>query len=151
MLRQIQFISAIPLLILALALAACSDPTPAAAPAEDSFGYQDLVEALESAGADVQPAGELEQDFFPVGAQIIRINAQDVQVFEFDSPGSMKASEATITGNGYIIGTMSIDWISAPYFFSRDRLIVLYVGTDESTLELLTQVLGPALTGPNAS
>jgi hypothetical protein len=41
--------------------------------------------------------------------------------------------------------------ISTPYFFSRDRLIVLYVGTDESTLETLTGILGPALTGPQAS
>jgi hypothetical protein len=32
---------------------------------------------------------------------------------------------------------------STPYFFSRDRLIVLYVGTDESTLETLTGILSP--------
>jgi hypothetical protein len=81
---------------------------------------------------------------------VITINGQDVQVFEFDSQVNRQVAEATIQGNGYIIGTMAIDWISAPYFFSRDRLIVLYVGTDENTLETLTGVMGPAITGPQA-
>jgi hypothetical protein len=139
------------LIFLSLALAACAGPAPTSPPAAGgTFAYGDLVEALEQAGAEVEPGITIEQDFFPVGAQVITINGQDVQVFEFDSQVNRQAAEATIQGNGYIIGTMAIDWISTPYFFSRDRLIVLYVGTDESTVETLTGVLGPALTGPEA-
>lgn len=149
MIPKIQFSILASIMILNLVLAACTSATPALSPADAPFGYNELVEALQETGALVEPAGELEQDFFPVGAQVIKVNGQDLQVFEFDSNASMKAAEETITGNGYIIGTMSIDWISAPYFFSRDRLIVLYVGTDESTLELLTEIMGSAFTGPN--
>ena len=139
------------LILLSLALAACAGPAPTSPPATGgTFGYEDLVAALEESGAEVQPGVMIEQDFFPVGAQVITINGQDVQVFEFDTQTGRQAAEATIQGNGYIIGTMSIDWISTPYFFSRDRLIVLYVGTDQSKLETLTGILGPALTGPEA-
>jgi hypothetical protein len=151
MTRKIHLSLTASLILLSLALAACAGPAPTSPPAASgTFGYEDLVEALEETGAQVQPGITIEQDFFPVGAQVITINGQDVQVFEFDSPASRQAAEATIQGNGFIIGTMSIDWISTPYFFSRDRLIVLYVGTDQSTLETLTGILGPALTGPEA-
>ncbi len=151
MINKIQRFGITSIFLLSLAQAACTPTTPASSPTTGAFGYQELVDALQGAGATVEPAGELEQDFFPVGARVIRVNGQDLQVFEFSSSGDMEAARATISGNGYIIGAMSIDWISVPYFFSRDRLIVLYVGTDEGVLELLTQVLGPAFTGPASS
>ena len=111
-------------------------------------GYVELVDALRAAGATVEPAGDVDQPFFGDSAQVIKVNGADVQVFEFTGEAAAQAAAGTISANGYIISTTSVDWISQPYFWSKGRVIVLYVGTDAATIELLNGLLGEPLTSP---
>lgn len=79
------------------------------------------------------------------------VNGADVQVFEFADEAAQAAVAETISANGYNIGATSVDWISQPNFWSEGRVIVLYVWTDASIIELLTQQLGDPLTAPEAA
>ena len=130
------------LLILGLALTAqaCA-PAPAAA-----LDAEGLAEALRTAGAEVEAGEAVEQAFFSVPGAIIRVNGQDVQVFEYADAAARQAESDVISPDGSTIGTTMVTWIDRPNFWARDRLIVLYVGTDAAIMELRTDVLAEPMT-----
>lgn len=133
---------------LALLLAACSgadaQPTPAPTepPGAGIAGYEDLVAALQGEDATVEPSGPIEQAFFQVGGQIIRVNGADVQVFEYADEAARAADSDQISPDGTNIGTTMITWVDQPNLWAQGRLIVLYVGSDVQIIAQLQAVLG---------
>ena len=43
--------------------------------------------------------------------------------------------------------TMRIEWLAPPHFYHKERVIVLYLGSDAQTLALLKELLGPPFAG----
>ena len=84
----------------------------------------------------------MEQPFFDVGGQVIRVNGADVQVFEYVDDTAREAESEQISPDRSAIGTSMVTWVDQPNFWATGRVIVLYVGTDEATLDLLEGVLG---------
>ena len=109
--------------------------------------YVSLVDNLHAAGATVEPAGEVEQDFFSPVGYIIKVNGADVQVFEYPDAAAAEAEAALVADDGGSIGTTMVTWIEAPHFYQHERLIVLYVGEDSAVTALLESVLGPQFAG----
>lgn len=136
------------LLLFALSLSACGG---AASPNPDSQGevtdYASLVAALQAAGTTVEEAGEVEQAFFGPTGQIIQVNGQDVQVFEYPDAESAEAEAAMVAPDGGSIGTTMVSWIATPHFFKAEKIIVLYVGDDAEVIELLIGALGEQFAG----
>jgi hypothetical protein len=134
------------LLGLAVLLSACAGGAPAATPVVSHGGEVEdlvsLIDALRAAGAEVEPAGEVEQPFFEPVGQLIRVNGVDVQVFEFADQETRLAAQAEISPDGSSVGTNMITWIDTPHFWGQGRLIVLYVGSDAGLATLLTSALG---------
>jgi len=128
---------------LALFMAACAGPLTDPAVLMD---YDALAEGLREAGAQVEPAGEIEQAFFSVGGMLIRVSGQDVQVFEYTDVASRQADSDQISADGSSIGTTMVTWVDQPNFWAQGLLIVLYVGKDPGTMDLLNGVLGQPLT-----
>lgn len=107
-------------------------------------GYARLISQLRAKGATVKASSErVSQPFFSVKGRILMVNGQAAQVFEF--PNAAKASAETKRVGP--AGTTSVAWIAPPHFFHSGRLIVLYVGDNESILKLFTKVLGPQFAG----
>jgi hypothetical protein len=71
------------------------------------------------------------------------VNKEPLQVFEFANAATA-AAETRRVGDG---ATTSAAWIAPPHFYHRGRLIVLYVGSDQSMLDVLTAVLGLPFAG----
>ena len=119
-------------------------PASHGGPVED---YVSLLDALRAAGATVEPGETVEQAFFgPVG-QIIKVNATDVQVFEYPDDDAAEADAALVSEDGGSIGTTMVAWVEAPHFYRAGKVIVLYVGTNADVLALLESVLGPQFAG----
>lgn len=116
--------------------------TPALSHGNEIGGYVELVDALRAQNAAVEPSDEIDQDFFDVPGQAITVNGAEVQVFEFNEKVTREASAAQISPDASSIGTTMITWIDQPNFWAKGRVVVLYVGQDTSTIELLTSVLG---------
>lgn len=112
----------------------------------DEYVY--LVEALRRQDTTVEPSGEIEQPFFDVTGQIVTLNDSDIQVFEFANEADRKAASDLISPDGSSIGTSMVTWIDQPNFWAIGKLIVLYVGHDEKTIEILYSVLGQAIAQP---
>lgn len=111
------------------------------------IGYDDLVGYLRSSGLKVEPLGEIEQPFFTPKARVIRIGTTgEAQVYEYATEELADADAAKVQSNGSIGGSMP-RWIAPPHFFGRRNLLVLYLGTDETTLLNLRRFLGNEFAG----
>jgi hypothetical protein len=106
-----------------------------------------LIEALRAGGAEVELGDSIEQAFFNVTGQIIKVNDQDVQVFEYESAEKMEADAKQVASDGGSIGTSMVTWIEPPHFFKSGRVLVLYVGQDQAVTDLLKGVLGEQFAG----
>jgi len=138
-------------LLLLVVLIAC-DRQPVVEPdagSETSISDSDsLVEALRAAGATVEPAGVLEDPVFQTEAQMITVNGQSIQVFEFENEEAAEVAAGTVSQAGTLIGEMIVEWRDAPHFYRAGSVIVIYAGNNEATLSALESVLGePFLTG----
>ena len=109
--------------------------------------YDELVAAVRLAGATAEPAGTVSQVFFGPEGQVLSINGQDVQIFEFPGEEEVNAAVQSISQDGSSIGTTMVTWVAAPHFYRGGRLIGLYVGEDGGVIEVLNQVLGAQFAG----
>jgi hypothetical protein len=106
-----------------------------------------LVTALKRRGKKVRLRGKVEQPFFGVQGQIITVENQDVQVFEYRTVSAAERDAGKLNSKGSSVGTSIPMWVAPPHFFTSGRLIVLYVGDNAHVVEALTDVLGPQLAG----
>jgi hypothetical protein len=151
------------ILVFALATGGCASaaPTPTLVSASPTVtlspgtashgnpigGHVEFVDALRAAGASVEPNEPITQAFFTPEGNILKVNGADVQVFEYESEEAMESEASQVAPDGGSIGTTMVTWMDAPHFHKAGRIIVLYVGSDESVLGLLEEVLGPQFAG----
>jgi hypothetical protein len=109
---------------------------------DDKDGLAALIDALQLAGQTVEIAGPVDQPFFSVPGQIIVVNGQDVQVFEYPDGAAAQAEAAQISPDASSVGTSIVSWAATPHFYAQDRVIVLYVGDDHAVVDALNDILG---------
>lgn len=137
------------LLIVAFPLSGCGSGATSAPPTttpsvEDQAS---LLAGLRAAGATAEVGESVVQDFFTPEGQIIRVNGQDLQVFEYEKVEAMESEASQVAPDGGSVGTSMMMWMDAPHFYKAGRIIILYVGSDQGTLDLLAQVVGPQFAG----
>ena len=149
------------LLMVAFVLSGCagnaasnSTPTSPAAPTESTATESPTVEdqasfiaALEASGATVETGEPVSQPFFTPEGNGVKVNGTDVQVFEYESAEAMEAEASQVSPDGGSVGTSMVHWIDTPHFYKAGRIIVLYIGSDETVLGLLERILGPQFAG----
>ena len=145
------------LMALALLSVACtaqqasgaSNDTSAAPDVQDDGveDQADLIAALRAVGAEVEPGDTIEQAFFSVPGQILKVNGADVQVFEYESAEAMGTEASQVSEDGSSIGTSMVSWVAPPHFFRSGRVLVLYVGDDAAVLDLLEGALAEQFAG----
>lgn len=141
------------LLVVAITVSSCGgnasttiSPTSTTEPqsVEDQAG---LATALQASGATVEAGEPITQPFFTPEGKIVKVNGADVQVFEYESAEAMENEASQVAPDGGSIGTSMVEWIDTPHFYKTGRIIALYVGSDETILDILQTVLGPQFAG----
>lgn len=141
--------------VAAMLIAACgqatpeptAEPTPTVPPGGPVSDYATLVDGLRQAGLTAAEAGEISQPFFTVEGQILEVDGEQVQVFEFADATAAAEAATLVSEDGSAVGTSQVDWVGTPHFFSIGRLIVIYVGDNETVLSALAEALGPQFAG----
>jgi hypothetical protein len=138
--RLISIVSIAVILLLAISSTGCTEkPASHGVPVTD---YVSLVDTLRAAGATVEPKTELEQPFFSVKGQMITVNGNDVQVYEYQDADAADAEAQLVSPDGSTVGTTKITFVAPPHYYKAGKLIVLYVGQNGDLLDLLEDVLG---------
>lgn len=111
--------------------------------------YASLVDAIESRGVLVQHKEDLAAEIssFSVPIRVISVGGSDIQVFEFADESGAVASSLTVSEDGTEIGTSIIRWVDTPHFYTKGKLIVLYVGQNPEITSLLESLLGYQFAG----
>ncbi len=122
-----------------------SEPTVSAtpSPSEPRHGIQGLVDDLTDAGVDAAVRDTFDGEPLAVQQTIVCADGEDVRVFVYGSEPEAAMAAAMIDPNDPTnIGTAIVEWDGWPKFWQRDRIIVLYLGRDEATIETLTNLMG---------
>lgn len=106
------------------AVSSTTQPASHGGPVQD---YVSLIDNLRKLGATVNPVGDVTQPFFTAKGQVIKVNGEEVQIFEYSGADAAKAEASKISPDGSAIGTSMASWMSNPHFFQKERLIGLYV------------------------
>jgi len=109
--------------------------------------YVNLIDNLRAAGATVDPAGDVTQPFFSVKGQVIKVNGEDVQVFEYSDEAAVEAEAELVSPDGSSIGTSMVSWIAPPHFYNAGKLIMLYVGENSAVTDILESIVGSQFAG----
>ena len=143
------------LVIFALIASGCANVSTPSSPPSPSMSSEplavediaSLIAALEAAGTRVETGDKVSQDFFRPEGSILKVHGADVQVFEYESAEAMENDASQVAPDGGSVGTSMMMWMDTPHFYKSGRVIVLYVGSDETVLSLLERVLGPQFAG----
>ena len=110
--------------------------------------YRSLINKLRARGATVEYTREkVSQPFFSVAGRIISVNGEHIQVFEYAQASAADDDAKRVSADGRSIGTNKPSWMATPHFYKSSRLIVLYLGANQTTLEVLNSVLGGQFAG----
>ena len=131
------------LFVIASVLTACGGQ-PASA---QGFGTTQFAEELRAKGVDAETGDSVEQAFFSVIGKFVNFDGESVQVFEYDSAETLESDAVLVASDGGSIGTSMVTWVATPHFYKKGRILVLYIGDNAETLELLESVLGPQFAG----
>ncbi len=107
----------------------------------------DLLNALEDAGAEVVTVS-LNSPLFDVGSRAIIINGETSEIYEFEN------ADASEQGAVHLQALLIDDWkntaseLSSARIWLHDRLIVVYFGREGGTILLLSGLLGDPLQKP---
>lgn len=135
------------LLIGALLLTACGAQEEPAAEIPEVEDLGSISKVLRDAGATIKSDEIIQQEFFTVEGRILKVDGTAVQVFEYKTAEAMEVEAALVAPDGGSVGTSMMMWMATPHFFKAGRLLVIYVGDDAKTLELLKSVLGDQFAG----
>ena len=122
-----------------------------------AIGLNELIAQLKAAGATVVPGADLNQPFMAVEGHTLTVNNEQIQVYEYASVSATDRQAAyissdgtsftTISSNGIPAGATQVDWVKPPHLYKAGRIIVIYIGTNDSLIHLLEGVLGKQFAG----
>jgi hypothetical protein len=144
-----------------LVLLGCAE-RPGSAPQSHGGPVHDhvsLVDNLRADGYGVDPIGDMQRPFLRARGTRLQISGNDlgapaeVQSYNYDDRdlgtdglAAAQADAAQIQPDGQP-KTMSVAWSGPPHFFHKERVIVIYVGSDAPILRELSKLLGPQFAG----
>ena|SRR5687767_821851 len=107
-----------------------------------------LMGKLRAQRAQVKSANErVRQPFFLVSGRIIKVNKENIQVFEYSNLATAESQAKLVSPDGRTIGNSKPSWMSTPHFFKSQKLIVIYIGDDKTILRILQAALGDQFAG----
>ncbi|HZQ06828.1 MAG TPA: hypothetical protein VFD70_09625 [Anaerolineae bacterium] len=151
--------------VTATALSTTIEPTilsqPTAIPSHGGpiRDHVSFVDALRARGYTVDIVDSVEQPFLRGTGTILRVSGgnltQPIELQSFNyqqeevkmDPLQAAAQDAQQIEPSGQPSTMRIEWIAPPHFYHKERVIVLYVGSDSQALALLKELLGPPFAG----
>lgn len=112
------------------------------------YSKEELVKDLKDKGLNVEDF-ENTSEYFSVEKVAYKINNDAIYVYEYSltDEDKIKNDINSITDNGNIINGSTVKWTSKPHIYKKGRLVAIYDGENEDTLNKLKEVLGTPILG----
>jgi hypothetical protein len=117
------------------------------------------VDGLRARGIKVEVLERVHQPFLRPAGTKLRLNGTGItkpaviESYNFDEADlgtdatQAAAQDTAQVGPDGQPRTAVVDWVAPPLFFRRERVVVLYVGSEPAVLTLLTDVMGRQFAG----
>lgn len=107
-----------------------------------TYSEDDFEKSLKEKGIKVEEI-DTEKSFFSVDSDDYLINNQRISVYEYEVTDEDKLNDdlATVGDNGMTINGETVTWQVKPHIYKKGRIVVLYDGNDEATLNTLNDIL----------
>ena len=140
------------LLCYVILMTACSSQSSSA---QNSMDYKALLKILQAQDTITVPVGTTSPPFMEVQGHIVKIQGEQVEIYEYATVSDVDKKASTISPDGSTFTTKSptgtsasvMDWVMPPHFYKQGRVIVMYFGSNSSIMETLTKVLGKQFAG----
>lgn len=114
-----------------------------------------LIGVLESAGFSVQQSeGNLAgspftmiHDPFSHTVTNLSVDSRRLTIHEFPDVETANQAAAVVSRDGSGVAGSQFEWIDTPHFWLFGRVIVLYLGEDQSFIEELSSIVGSSFAG----
>ena len=106
-----------------------------------------IYQLFTASGYRAEIGPEVEKPYFEMPARGLKVNGSPVFFIEFPTNQEADAFVAKISPDGTSIGDKKVNEGKTPHFFQKSKAVGLYLGDKESTLEILTTVLGTQVAG----
>lgn len=148
---RLRTIAALTCLIVVIITAAC-DTGPSATPPSSHGGpvrdQPSLIDALRASGLTVNPVVKVQQPVLSGTGDTVQVNSETIQVYEYSDAKAAQDDASKVQPNGTVPG-VSVTWPGQPHFYLKERIVVIYPGTDQKVLTALEAALGkPFAVGP---
>jgi hypothetical protein len=145
-------------LVLAVSSGCAFGETPLShgGPVRDHVSF---VDGLRAAGFRVEPVGQVRQPFLRASGTVLRLSGgglaqpADLESYNYDDTDlgtdGRRAAEAdarTIGPDGSPPGGVAA-WPGPRHLFGRERLLVVYLGSDPALLRVLAELIGQQIAG----
>ena len=150
---RLRTIAALICLIVVLVASACDiGPTATATPPSSHGGpvrdQPSLIDALRASGLTVNPVARVQQPVLSGTGDTVQVNSETIQVYEYSDAKAAQDDASKVQPNGTVPG-VSVTWPGQPHFYRKERIVVVYPGTDQKVLTALEAALGkPFAVGP---
>lgn len=104
--------------------------------------FDQLVREAETYGLNASLVGPIQQPFFSQAGEIILINGQQVQVFQFPSANEQKQAVGQIPRKGTPVAGTPVVQTEPLRVWSGGKLIALYSGQNPQVISFLNAVFG---------
>jgi hypothetical protein len=127
--------------------------TPSLQPVTD---YSSFIDGLEVSGHEVRQGERTGGDHLFGPGQSVFIDGTQVSTYEFPTERALDEFKASVSDDGYSIPTRGggfamVEWISPPTFHAAGKLLVLYFGDKQGTLDALELLMGRSFAGGTTS
>lgn len=148
---RLHTIAALACLTVVLVATACDAGPSSNPPASHGGPVQDqpsLIDALRASGLTVNPVAKVSQQVLSGSGETVQVNSETIQVYEYPDAKAAQDDAANVQPNGTVPG-VTVTWPGQPHFYRKERIIVIYPGTNQTVLTALESALGkPFVVGP---
>lgn len=139
--RSVSVLLVVALLAVSIAASACGSGE--AVQTSSGATYISFVGDLNDAGVTVEDLGEPEAPRFTAKVgKALAVRSEEIRVYEYDSADSMEAEAAKVAADASSIDGKPAEWEATPHLFKDGRILVVYVGDNAETVDLLRSILG---------
>ena len=138
------------ILVVLVLVAGCSDKNDNAT--ERQLGdYDAFLVLLTENGFSYTEDKPDTDSFLSVTRRPIWIGDEIISIYEYESRNAMDADAAGIDSSGFSMSSQgrhtNVSWVSNPYFFKKDTLIINYVGENDDIIRFLSSNFGLPFAG----